>query len=81
MTQKRPEGKDSLYLRPVHVVFTKGRESAKPVVPPVVEPGILPVDCRAGFAVTSAFSVTIPGGKMPSSTAARMAAATAANRR
>jgi len=34
-----------------------------------------------GFALNSAFSVAIPGGKMPPSTAAKMAAATAASQR
>jgi len=40
-----------------------------------------PADCRAGCAVTSAFRAAVPGGKMPSSTAAKMAIATAASRR
>ena len=35
MKQKWPERKDSLYSRCFHVVFTKGRESHKPGVPPV----------------------------------------------
>jgi len=35
MKQKWLERKDSLYSRCFHVVFTKGRESHKPGVPPV----------------------------------------------
>jgi len=50
-------------------------------VPPAVEPGILPGGLTYGVPISSAFRVTIPGGKMPPSTAAKMAATTAANRR
>ena len=64
MKQKRPKRKDSLYSRCFHVVFTKRRESPKPGVPPAVEPGILPADSRADFAVTCLFRVPVPAGKM-----------------
>jgi len=40
-----------------------------------------PADSRVGCAVNSSFRVATPGGKMPPSTAAKMAAATSASRR
>ncbi len=56
MTQKRPERKDNLYLHTFSVVFTKGRESTKPRVPPAVEPGIQGIvvrELRRDFRVQS----------------------------
>jgi hypothetical protein len=48
-------------------------------VPPAVEPGILPGGMGVWFEKSLPFRTSGPGGKMPPSTAAKMAAATDVN--